>query len=157
MPLCFWKGSEEEWVEREVKPYIAHSVCITILLPPFNRNLNLIMTRLRHLCVSCMYFHLPNITVPMYIQYLGEAVSLPIQNLVAIYKQTTAVICYQISSSLVTLFKFIYASTYVPDVLIPTFYCMLTHFVFPSLILEMPSYFMSNTVQIISTYFSWIL
>jgi hypothetical protein len=109
VPLCFWKSSEEELEEREVIPYVPHSVHMTIL-PLFNGNFNLKMTRLRHSWLSCMYFLLPNITDPMYIQYPAEAVSLPIQNLVAIYKQVTAVICHEINSSLVTIFKFIYAS-----------------------------------------------
>jgi hypothetical protein len=56
-----------------------------------------------------MYFHLADITNPMYIQYLREVILSLTQNIVGICKHITVLIFYQGSSRLVTLLKFIYA------------------------------------------------
>jgi len=63
-----------------------------------------------------MYFCLPNITNPLYIQQLRETVPPPSQNTVGICNQITLLILYYISSRLVTLFEVTDAPTQVSDI-----------------------------------------
>ena len=60
---------------------------------------------LKALSSGCVYFCLPNIINPMYIQQLREMVPPPNQNNVGVNNQTTLPILYCISSKLVTLLK----------------------------------------------------
>jgi hypothetical protein len=52
-----------------------------------------------------MYFHMLNITNPMYIQYLGEVILPAIHNVAGIRKHITIFIFYQVSSRLIILLK----------------------------------------------------
>jgi hypothetical protein len=60
-----------------------------------------------------MYFYLPNITDPMYIQYLKNLILAPAENGVKFCKQITIIILYDFNSRLVTFLKFIYLSLYI--------------------------------------------
>ena len=64
----------------------------------------------------CVYFCLPSINYPMYIQYLGEIVPPPSQNTVGVCNQITFVILHYISSRLVTLLKVINAPIQAPNI-----------------------------------------
>ena len=63
-----------------------------------------------------MYFCLPNIIYPVYLQYLGETVPSPSQNTVGVCNQITFVILHYISSRLVPLLKVIDAPIQVPNI-----------------------------------------
>jgi len=63
-----------------------------------------------------VYFCLPNITNPMYIEQLRETFPPPSENTVAVCNQITFLISYSISSRLVTLLKITDAPIPVSDV-----------------------------------------
>ena len=69
-----------------------------------------------------MCFSQPYIINPMYIQQLTE-VALPLTQItVGVCKDITLLILYQASSTLDTLLKHIYSSTYTSDVLVLTIF-----------------------------------
>ena len=67
---------------------------------------------------SSLYFYLPNIIYPMYIEQLREMDPPPSQNSVAVCKQITLLILYYISSRPVTLLKVIVAPVQINDIFI---------------------------------------
>jgi hypothetical protein len=90
-----------------------------------------------------------NITNPRYFQQPIEIIIPSIQNAVGICEQISILIHYQVSSTLVTLLKFIYAAIQVANVLVLTAFCKLITFVFQIFSLfvpEMSTGFMSYIV-----------
>lgn len=57
------------------------------------------------LWLSCMYFSLPNIVDPKYIQYPTGVILPHVQNILGIYRQINILILYQVTSKLLTFFK----------------------------------------------------
>jgi hypothetical protein len=67
-----------------------------------------------------MYFILPNIIIPMYIQQLREIIPPPSQNTLRLYNQIILLDLYYVSSRLITLLKVIDSSTQFSDIRILT-------------------------------------
>jgi len=63
-----------------------------------------------------VYFFLPNILSPMYIQQLGEIVLPPRHNTVGVCNQISFLVLYYNSSRLVPLLEVINAPIQVPDI-----------------------------------------
>src|SRR5215475_4389398 len=63
-----------------------------------------------------MYFCLPNLTNPMYIQYLGETVLPSHHNAVGVHNQVTFLILFYRSSRLIPLLDVINTPIQVPDI-----------------------------------------
>jgi len=77
-----------------------------------------------------MYFCLPNITNPMYIEQLIEMFHPPSRNIVRVCKQSTLLIFYSIRSGLLILPKIIDAPTQVSDILHHTVSFKFINFIF---------------------------
>jgi hypothetical protein len=82
----------------------------------FNSQFNFQGTWLRHYWCHCVYFWLPNITNPMYIQYLGEIVPPPRHITVGVCNQVTFLIFYYNSCRLVPLLEVVNAPIKVSDI-----------------------------------------
>jgi len=67
-----------------------------------------------------MYFSLPNIINPIYIEQLREMIPPPIQNIVKVCNQITLLIVYCVSSRLVNFIKVADAPVQVSDILFLT-------------------------------------
>jgi hypothetical protein len=102
--------------------------------------------------VILLYFCLPNIINPMYIQQLREMAPPPCKNTVGVCNQITLLILSYISSRLVTLLKVNDAPIQVPDIFDLTVSFKFINFSFQIFLLfvpEMSASFMSYIVQII--------
>jgi len=77
-------------------------------------------TKLWQWWLCCVYFNLPNIINPMYIQYLREVVPLSSQNIGGVCYLITLPILYYFSSRLVTCLKVNDAPILVSDILCHT-------------------------------------
>jgi hypothetical protein len=73
-----------------------------------------------------VYFSLPNIINPVYIQQLGEMIPPPSQNNVGVCNQVTLLILYYITSRLVPPLKLIDTPIQVSDILVLAAGCCLT-------------------------------
>jgi hypothetical protein len=107
----------------------------------------------------CVYFCLPIIINPMYIQYLGEIVPPPSQNTVGVCNQITVVILHYISSRLITLLKVIDAPLKFPNIFYLTVSIKFMNFSFQICILfvpEMSGSITSYIVQIICIVLVWV-
>jgi hypothetical protein len=80
-------------------------------------------TRRSYWWSCCMYFSLPNIANPMYIEQLTEMVPPTSQNTVSVSNQITLLMLYSICSRLVTLLKVNDALTQVSHILCIQYIC----------------------------------
>ena len=107
-----------------------------------------------------MYFCLPDIINPMYIQYLGEIVPPPSQNTVGVCNQITVVILHCISSRLVTLLEVIDAPLQVPNIFDLTVSFKFLNLSFQICLLfvpEMSASITSHIVQNIYIALAWVM
>src|SRR5215470_9196989 len=107
-----------------------------------------------------MYFSLPNIINPVYIEQLGEMIPPPSQTIVGVCNQVTLLILYYISSRLVPPLKVIDTLIQVSDILVRTVCFKFINFSFQIFLLfvpEMSTSFLSYLVQIISIILVWVL
>jgi len=114
------------------------TLCFTSLLDSFYRNLIktwrfrsfqlfsssfiLVRTKLKYQWLSCVYFRLPDIDNPMYIQWLTKLILPFFQNTAGICKKVTTLIFYQLSSRLVAVLKFLCNYIVVPHAFLVLFF-----------------------------------